>query len=715
MAQYTPTLRYLPTPKVKKSSVFRPDIQGLRAFAVVAVVLDHLIGWPKGGFVGVDAFFVLSGFLITGLLLREFEANGTISFRGFYRRRVKRILPAATLVLLASLTASYLVFNQGRFTTTLWDSVWAMFFASNWRSAIAGTDYFQAHGPVSPLQHYWSLAVEEQFYFVWPLLMLAAIMGAIRATGQQARPRVAAGVAISVLSALSFCWAMWETQNNTGVAYFSTFSRAWELGLGAILAVVSPVLSKIPAILRPALAWAGLVAMLAAVFLTEESKNFPAPAALLPVLGTCLVVAAGTGALDHRLLAPLTNRATRYLGDISYSLYLWHFPVIIIGSQLVDPATPLGQLILVAAFTMLAVYSYHLVEDPIRKSSWLDPKTRNVQSRQGGSHAYKMTALSALALITAAVVVPQFIPRPAPSASLPIEVAPAAKATKSAAPALPPKLAALQAELSNALRADTWPALSPSIDSVVAGGEAPQDIAACGMEAKLVNPTSCTWGDPAATKTAVVVGDSMALTYVETLRQALGNDKGWRVKSYGTFACAFADERSLGIDTSDACESRDSDAVKAIVEMHPDIVFVAHHYLERKPVGSTTGISSAQWQSALKLSLDKIQPSTGKIAFLPPPPTDKDIKACFTKTSRPRDCVTRPPSHWYEVADSERSLAKTIGAVHIDTMKWFCVDDLCPSFAGAVPVKMDWAHMSPAYQTKMGEIAIEQLGTNGLL
>ncbi|WP_454811323.1 acyltransferase family protein [Paenarthrobacter nitroguajacolicus] len=690
----------------------RPDIQGLRAFAVLAVILDHLIGWPRGGFVGVDIFFVLSGFLITGLLLREFERTGAISFRGFFKRRIKRILPASMLVLLATLAASYFVFNGARWITTLWDAISAALFASNWRFAIAGTDYFQADGPVSPLQHYWSLAVEEQFYFVWPVVLLASIAIYLKIVGPKGSPRVAAGIAIISISTLSFLWSLLETQNNSGVAYFSTFSRAWELGLGAILAIFAPTLSRIPGYLRPVLAWIGLGGMILALFVIEESHSFPAPTALLPVLSTCIVVAAGTGTGEHRLLAPLTNRVARYIGDISFSLYLWHFPVIVIGSQLIHDSEPFSILVLVGAFTLLSIYSYHLLEDPVRKSSWMEQTLRQHKSPKVISEGYKLTALSAMALVTAAIVVPLLVTKPsAPAAAqLPMPNPTAAKTQEGFAP----ELATLQRELSAALRADTWPTLSTSVETVIAGGQVPKDILACGLEAKLVQQDICTWGDPSATKTAVIVGDSISLTYVETLRSAVGDSSGWQIKSFGTFACAFADERAFGIDTSDACEARNQDATKSIAQIQPDVVFVAHHYLERKPAGSTTAMTSDQWQKALRARLDPLLPSAGKIVFLSPPPADKDINECFTKTSVPLDCMSRKPQHWYEIAKGEQDLASVIDAVHVDTSNWFCVDDLCPSFARDIPVKMDWAHMSPAYQARLGGVAREQLTLQGI-
>ncbi len=225
---------------------FRPDIQGLRALAVVVVILNHLFGWPAGGFVGVDVFFVISGFLITGLLYREHERTGRISFVDFYRRRVKRIIPIATIVIVVTVAISFVVYFTARAQSILNDGVWALLFASNWHSAFQGTNYWADDGTVSPLQHYWSLAVEEQFYVVWPWLIVAAFAVASRRSWDGRARRSALLVLMGTITIASFGWAIAQTITNPGFAYFSTFVRAWELGVGAMVAIAAPVLSKIP-------------------------------------------------------------------------------------------------------------------------------------------------------------------------------------------------------------------------------------------------------------------------------------------------------------------------------------------------------------------------------------------------------------------------------------------------------------------------------------
>lgn len=342
----------------------RRDVQGLRALAVVLVIVNHLTGFPGGGFIGVDVFFVLSGFLITGLLVRERERTGKISLPKFYLRRFRRILPAALLVVAVTAATSWFVFSRGRAELTGIDALWTVIFGANWRFAATGTDYLQATGPISPLQHYWSLAVEEQFYLVWPLLLVAIVALAHR------KFRRTAGTAIAIIGALSFGWAILETATEPTWAYFSTFSRVWELAAGALLAIGAHRLPDLSDRLRALLAWAGLGAIGASAILIDADTPFPGPFALAPVLGTCAVLLAGVGS-ESRTLTPLTNRVATYVGDISYSLYLWHFPVIVFAESVIE--SPVLQiLVALVAMISLSTLSYHFVENPIRRSNWLE-------------------------------------------------------------------------------------------------------------------------------------------------------------------------------------------------------------------------------------------------------------------------------------------------------------------------------------------------------
>ena len=246
---------------------YRGDLQGLRGVAVLLVALGHAgVGFLRGGYVGVDVFFVLSGFLITGLLVQGAERQGQVSFRNFYARRARRILPAAALTLVTTTIVANLLLNYVRAKQIAWDSFWASLFAANIRFAHEGTNYFMQGQPPSPIQHYWSLAVEEQFYLVWPALLSITLFGAVLPLRAQRMRAVRNGkitrrailrllVVIAVLGAASLLWSIHYTDRLPTAAYFSTRARAWELALGAALAVAAPAVDRIPRIPRVIIGW----------------------------------------------------------------------------------------------------------------------------------------------------------------------------------------------------------------------------------------------------------------------------------------------------------------------------------------------------------------------------------------------------------------------------------------------------------------------------
>jgi peptidoglycan/LPS O-acetylase OafA/YrhL len=331
-------------PEAAPAQTFRPDVEGLRAVAVTAVVLFHA-GVPglRGGYVGVDVFFVISGFLITSLMLREIAGTGAVSLRRFYARRARRILPASSLVLVTVILATYHWLGFLRGDEVARDGVWAALFASNFRSAALGVDYLASQAAPSPMQHFWSLAVEEQFYLVWPLAVVLLIRFGHRRW---------IGICLGVAVAASFAWSV-----RSG-GYFGPATRAWEIGAGGLLAVFSLRLAA-------PVAWLGLALIGLAVVGFDESTPFPGYAAALPVLGALLVLAGRGDALLG--LAPL-----RWLGRISYSLYLWHWPVLIILEQAHGgPLSASARTLAVLLSLVLAVLTYFGVEDPIRRSGRL--------------------------------------------------------------------------------------------------------------------------------------------------------------------------------------------------------------------------------------------------------------------------------------------------------------------------------------------------------
>ncbi|MDQ0731136.1 acyltransferase family protein [Arthrobacter sp. B1I2] len=717
-------VRNLGASGAERKSVFRADIQGLRALAVLVVIADHLFAYPSGGFVGVDVFFVISGFLITGLLLKEHDRTGHISFVGFYRRRAKRILPASALVLAATAAGAYFVFNTGRSIGVFIDAAWAFCFTANWRFASVGTDYFQGTGAVSPLQHFWSLAVEEQFYFVWPWLMLLIfVVVGRKAAGDIKLAHRAVAVAMFIIVAASFSWAVYETATSPTWAYFSTLSRTWELGIGALLAVGSTQLRRLPAYVRPVLAWAGLAGIVASLFVVSSDSLFPAPWAALPVLSTAFVIAAGTGG-EQRFLAPITNPLARYIGNISYSLYLWHFPVIVLGQVFFRDKDMLYFASTLALMAVLSVASYHVVEDPIRKSSWLDPRNKRAlerpKSSDKSSQIRSIAALGVLALaasITTGVALSLDKGR---SSDAQISVPHVMPSPSSTATSLTAQ-AALAAKVEESARATEWPELSPSMDGLGRASLAPEwsNDGCLGLEQKaLANPQAnaerCVYGDPKAAKTAMVLGDSVAISYVPAIRAAL-EPRGYKVLVYTMQQCPAAKVSVLKLDKSPhpECDAfRDWTWTKAN-ELHPDLLFLTSTVSPTLASGAQGSAFLDEWAQGYGDTFRALNSAAKRTVVLDPPPGGQSLSDCATRISRPSDCKTTVSKLYADVHTVASDQVQELGNKSFEvltTRTWFCTDyGYCPSFMGTTPVYADGTHLTAKYSSSLGPVLAEAL------
>jgi peptidoglycan/LPS O-acetylase OafA/YrhL len=342
---------------------FRPDVQGLRALAVAFVVYYHA-GFPglHGGFVGVDVFFVISGFVITGLLLREREVRNKTSLLRFYARRARRILPASCLVIIATVFASWHWLGSVGAESVRTSGEWSAIFLANFHAISVGTNYFSQGTSGSPLLHYWSLAVEEQFYLVYPALFIL-----VAALYKKRSLRARLAVALVVVIVVSLTFSVLDTHNAPINAYYSPFTRAWELALGGLVAVGTSVLRKIPVLLATAMTWLGLAGIVTAGLVLSNSTSYPGSAVALPVFATGLVLAGGAVAPRFGAEVLLGRWLMLRGGDISYSLYLWHYPILIIATeQAFTPLPTTTRLWLVGLAVALSVASYYLVENPLR-------------------------------------------------------------------------------------------------------------------------------------------------------------------------------------------------------------------------------------------------------------------------------------------------------------------------------------------------------------
>ncbi len=354
----------------------RKDIQALRAIAVAAVVVYHL--WPAalpGGFVGVDVFFVISGFLITSQLVGR-PPSRPADLARFWGRRVLRLIPAVALVILATLGGALLFMSVSQWDRVAGDALSSMLYVENWRLISDATDYLDQNRAPSPFQHYWSLSVEEQYYLLWPLVT-GLLAWLTRRHSRRART-IAFGAGFGALVLTSLVLSLTLTSSDPARAYFATYTRLWQLGVGSLLAVACPVLiPRLGAAVRAALLWAGVLALVVALVVIDDQTAYPGVAALLPTLAAAALIVASDP--EHRLNPRRLHhsRAVQHVGDTSYAIYLWHWPLIILAPFALDRSPgPVAKLVIVALTLGLATASTYLVENPLRNHPALRNRTR---------------------------------------------------------------------------------------------------------------------------------------------------------------------------------------------------------------------------------------------------------------------------------------------------------------------------------------------------
>jgi peptidoglycan/LPS O-acetylase OafA/YrhL len=503
-----------------KPSRFRGDVAGLRAVAVVLVVLYHagLPGLP-GGFVGVDVFFVISGFLITGQLIDEIDRSGRVSLAGFYARRAKRILPAAAVVLVVVAAASRLLLPRIRWQEIGGDTVGAATYIINWRLAGRSVDYLREDVPPSPLQHYWSLAVEEQFYLVWPLLIILALLAARLIRRTALRPIL--GVALVAVAVPSFLWSIAYTAESPSRAFFVSTTRMWELSLGAALALLAIPVTRLPRGLAVPLGWLGLAAIVASGLLVTTDTAWPGYAAALPTLGAVAVIAAGAAAGRWGPVALLGTRPFRWTGDLSYSLYLWHWPMLVIATGHWGGLSHTMTLAVAVASVIPAWLTYKLVENPIRYSRAVSRSPRLSLSLGGNLSLVGICAGLALALLGALA-------------------ASGARPTAAAPPA--PGAAVLPANPAQSL-GDHMPEYGYIIPDPL-HADVPDSSGVCFQMIDASDANWCEYGNPDAKTEVALVGDSKMDQWLPAF-QALAEQNDWKVVIAGKASCPFTSARTV--------------------------------------------------------------------------------------------------------------------------------------------------------------------------
>ncbi|WP_205687372.1 acyltransferase family protein [Cellulomonas endophytica] len=662
-------------PAAGRGGRWRADVQGLRAVAVLLVVLYHA-GVPGvgGGYVGVDAFFVVSGFLITGHLLRDVERHGRVRLRAFWAARIRRLAPMAVLVVVVTAVAFRVWGPVFALEALARDAALATLSLLNVALALDGVDYGQAGGPESPLMHYWSLAVEEQFYLVWPLLVTACAVLARRWW------RPAVGAALVLVVAVSFAASVGAVATGSPFAYFSLHTRAWELGVGGLLAVLAPLLPRVPGALAAAVGWAGLAALVAAGLVLTDRTPFPGTAALLPVLATAAVLVAGEGERGRRLgpTRLLAARPLQGLGAISYGWYLWHWPLLVLLPQLVSRSLPwTTNLQLVVLTAWLATLSFWLVERPAR--------ALRLPPRRWLAVGAVLAATGLVAAAGVRLTVPDVVGRGA--VVVPVEIDGA-------------DTAALAAQVSASTGTRLLPAnLDPAL--AVARGDQPDSSRdGCHAPYEAVDQPPCVYGDPAGTRTVVLLGDSHAQQWLPGLAAAAATT-GWRAVAWTKSACSVADLELWNADlrrTYTECPVWRERTLARVVAAAPDLVVVSQS--DTVP-GEQVG--PAEWGEATARSLAVLRDAgIPVVLLLDTPYPGLDVPECLADhlTDVGACAVAREDVVPYEERRAAiEDMAAGMGVTAVDPADWMCTATTCPPVVGNRLVYRDISHITATYST----------------
>ncbi|HET8795799.1 MAG TPA: acyltransferase family protein [Arthrobacter sp.] len=675
-------------------SPLRKDIQGLRALAVALVVLFHL--WPgtiSGGYIGVDVFLVISGYLITSHLLKKPPRKAHDLWK-FWARRLRRLLPAALVVLTVTAVAVRLVAPGTMWIETAKQIIASALYVQNWVLAAGSVDYMAGDAVDSPVQHFWSLSVEEQFYLVWPLLILAVAWlvsrrlvrrgisinseAADRATIRLARTAIAA----VVLASLAI--SIWVTAVEPAAAYFITPTRIWELGLGGLAATFTTVGSRNPdGKLAAILAWAGIAAVFAAAYWYTGSTPFPGAAALLPVVGTAVILLADT---RHPLspTAFLKHRHVQWLGDVSYSVYLWHWPLIVLVPFVSNGSLGmLDKAVIIVATLVLAGISKVHVEDrfrfakphaPVRSSfqfaavgmmvvvvlgslQWTEAEVRNEMAAEELAAVQEGDdpCLGAAALVKG-------------PAECPVD-----KDTK----VVP------DPELAKKDKADI-------------------DVARCFPERSYDEKLSCSFGS--GDTEIALVGNSHARHWLPALRELAG-EKNWTIDTYIISRCTATDARQQ-FDTekkSEDCYEWGQWAQQQTMGDKYDLVITSER--QSSPIVghslADSGPAAVEgYESYLKRWADA---GTNVLAIKDPTFPGSDIPECVAKNPDDHMVCSGTPSDW-KISDPLVQAIKNIDRKNVNYQSFdhlICAPDRCRAVNGGVITYSDASHLTATYVKTM--------------
>jgi peptidoglycan/LPS O-acetylase OafA/YrhL len=669
----------------------------LRAVAVLAVVLYHA-GVPGlgGGFVGVDVFFVVSGFLITGLLWREASAGG-VRLGAFYAARARRLLPAAALVLVATAVAAVSLLPPLQARGVLADAIANALYVGNYRFAIQGTDYLATTDP-SPLQHYWSLGVEEQFYLVWPVLIVGTAWLVGRRFGDAAARSVLPYAAVlAAVAAGSYAVSIAWTGDWPAWAFFSLPTRAWELAAGGLIALSVGWWRRLPPVAAAAVGWTGLVMIVAACTRVTATTPFPGTAALLPVAGTALIIVAGCATPNLGVGRLLSKPLPRAIGRVSYSWYLWHWPVLILAPAAFGTELGLASRLAVVVISLgLAILTLHLVENPARFAAAL--RGSAVRSLALGGVATAAAVCAAIVLLAARPIptgdgpaaAPVALSAPAPNTD--------ATAAAGAAPAAPTPRQQVQAAVAASADMRSVPAdLSPPLGDVA---KPDVFVNGCVLSWRDVDQPECVSGDAASPVRVALVGDSHAAMWQPAL-ETVATQNYWRLETMSKVTCPLMElpitSPYLGRTFSE-CEQWRADVLTRLESERPQLIVVD---MSRR-YGADFGFTSYDpaWVDSLGRLVSRLRATGAAVLVLGPAPDPlSTVPSCVS--GHMDDVVACAPARPAALnaggIAAEAAAVQAAGGSYADLGDLFCTAQRCPVIVGTTMVYRDDNHITGEY------------------
>ncbi len=705
------------TSRSARRRALRGDIEGLRAVAVLMVLVYH-VGFDvlPGGFAGVDVFLVISGFLITSQLLAELDRTGRISLVAFYARRARRLLPAATVVLVFTALAGLFVVPAAQLANLGRDVAAAALYVVNWALAWRSVDYLAEDAAVSPLQHYWSLSVEEQYYLVWPLLILLGVLVA-RRFGLPARRLVLCLLVAALVTSLA--WSIVHTARSPETAYFVTTTRIWELAVGASLAYVAPTLARLPRPAPQVLAALGVVAIAVCGVVVSSSTPWPGSAALLPVLGTGAVIAAGCANPDTLTGRLLGVAPMRWLGGLSYSIYLWHWPLLVFAGILWPELGLWGLSLVGLTSVLLSWLTGRYVEDPVRFG-------RTLARRHGlalGAGALGVALSVGSAGVVLAAVPERTTAPPTAQGGLALE-------STSPGPADPtdgPEDTTEREDTDDTEELEQvytrtgqiWP--EPAL--------APEDVPAYYADECQTAPDSpdivegCVYGDADSGTVVAVVGDSKMGQWMPAL-EAIAQAEGWRLELYLKSACAFtAAPLQLDGEEYTTCTEWNGNVLRRLSDAATaaDLVLVSQG---RSTPGSPAINQEAapEMVQGLRSHWNTLEAAGSQVVVLadtPAPavsslPAGGSVYECVDENREDYWACSFPANDGYGTAALTAAAARTDRVDLIDLNGWICPDAQCRPVIGRNLVYRQGSHITATYARSLAPVLHAELVDRGL-